>query len=170
MLGSGPRAGFGELRLPATQPGSSIMPGKVNPVLCESVIQVACQVMGNDLAITAGGLGGVGSILQLNVAMPMIATNLIESINLLANVTEVFRARCIEGLELNRSIAEGLVERSLMLCTSLVTEIGYDDAAKLAKEAFATDRSIREHCLELGLLEEELLDELLDAHAMTKPG
>jgi fumarate hydratase class II len=169
ILGSGPRAGFAELLLPATQPGSSIMPGKVNPVICESVMQVACQVIGNDVSITAGGLGGVGSLLQLNVAMPMIAANLIESINLLANVTDVLRERCIEGLELNREVAADLVERSLMLCTALAPEIGYDNAAKLAKEAFVTDRSIREHCLELGVIEEELLDELLDAHSMTKP-
>lgn len=169
LLGSGPRAGFGELMLPATQPGSSIMPGKVNPVICESVVQVACQVLGNDAAITAGGLGGVGSLLQLNVAMPMMANNLLETINLLANVADVFRERCIDDLELNHATAAGFVERSLMLSTSLVSEIGYDEAAAVAKEAHATDRSIREHCLALGIIEEEILNDLLDAHAMTKP-
>ena len=145
------------------------MPGKVNPVICESVVQVACQVLGNDAAITAGGLGGVGSLLQLNVAMPMMANNLLETINLLANVADVFRERCIDDLELNHATAAGFVERSLMLSTSLVSEIGYDEAAAVAKEAHATDRSIREHCLALGIIEEEILNDLLDAHAMTKP-
>ena len=169
LLGSGPRAGLRELLLPATQPGSSIMPGKVNPVICESVVQVSCQVIGNDVAITTGGLGGLGSILQLNVAMPMIAHNLLESINLLANVSDVFRERCIDELELNREVAAGLVERSLMLSTSLVPEIGYDEAARVAKEAHASDSSIRDHCLTLGLIEEEILNDLLNAHAMTQP-
>ena len=169
LLGSGPRAGLFELSLPATQPGSSIMPGKVNPVMCESVVQVACQVIGNDAAITAGGLGGVGSILQLNVAMPMMAANLLDSINLLANVCRVFKERCIDDLEVNHENAAGFVERSLMLCTKLAPELGYDTAAKIAKESFANNRSIREHVLELGMIEEELLNELLDAHEMTKP-
>ena len=169
LLGSGPRAGLFELSLPATQPGSSIMPGKVNPVMCESVVQVACQVIGNDAAITAGGLGGVGSILQLNVAMPMMAANLLDSINLLANVCRVFKERCIDDLEVNHENAAGFVERSLMLCTKLAPELGYDTAAKIAKESFANNRSIREHVLELELIEEELLNELLDAHEMTKP-
>ena len=169
LLGSGPRAGFYELKLPATQPGSSIMPGKVNPVICESVVQVACQVIGNDAAITAGGLGGVGSILQLNVAMPMMTTNLIESINLLANVSRIFNDRCIKDLDVNIDNAAGFVERSLMLCTKLAPELGYDTAAKIAKESFANNRSIREHVLELEMIEEELLNELLDAHGMTTP-
>ena len=169
LLGSGPRAGLFELQLPATQPGSSIMPGKVNPVICESVVQVACQVIGNDAAITAGGLGGVGSILQLNVAMPMMAANLLESINLLANASRVLDERCIRDLEVNVEHAAGYVERSLMLCTKLAPAVGYDTAARLAKEAFQKDLSIREHVLELELLEQELLEELLDAHAMTTP-
>ncbi|MCH2145200.1 MAG: class II fumarate hydratase [Phycisphaerales bacterium] len=169
LLGSGPRAGLFELSLPATQPGSSIMPGKVNPVMCESVVQVACQVIGNDAAITAGGLGGVGSILQLNVAMPMMAANIMESINLMANVANVFRERCIEGLEVNEENAAGFVERSLMLCTKLAPEIGYDTAARIAKESFAKNRTIREHVLALEMIEEELLDELLDAEGMTRP-
>ena len=169
LLGSGPRAGFYELKLPATQPGSSIMPGKVNPVICESVVQVACQVIGNDAAITAGGLGGIGSILQLNVAMPMMTSNLIESINILANVSRIFNERCIKDLDVNIDNAAGFVERSLMLCTKLAPELGYDTAAKIAKESFANNRSIREHVLELEMIEEELLDELLDAHGMTTP-
>ena len=169
LLGSGPRAGLYELQLPATQPGSSIMPGKVNPVICESVVQVACQVIGNDAAITAGGLGGVGSILQLNVAMPMMAANLVDSINLLANVSMVFKERCLDDLQVNEENAAGIVERSLMLCTKLAPEVGYDNAAKIAKQAFAKNQTIREHVLELEMIDPELLDELLDAHGMTTP-
>ena len=117
----------------------------------------------------AGGLGGVGSILQLNVAMPMMAANLLESINLLANASRVLDERCIRDLEVNVEHAAGYVERSLMLCTKLAPAVGYDTAARLAKEAFQKDLSIREHVLELELLEQELLEELLDAHAMTTP-
>ena len=125
-LGSGPRCGLYELALPAIQPGSSIMPGKVNPVICESIMQIACQVIGHDAAITTGGLGGVGSLLQLNVAMPMIAENLLGSISLLARGSTVFVDRCLRDLELNVDVATGMVEQSLMMCTSLAPEIGYD--------------------------------------------
>src|SRR5213075_3120701 len=109
LLGSGPRCGIGEIKLPATQPGSSIMPGKVNPVICESVMMVACQVIGNDAAITLGGAGGIGSLLELNVAMPMIADNLIEQITLLANAARMFVDKCISGLEANSEIATAMV-------------------------------------------------------------
>jgi fumarate hydratase class II len=170
LLGSGPRCGLFELALPPTQPGSSIMPGKVNPVICESVIQVAAQVIGHDAAITVGGLGGVGSLLQLNVAMPMMADNLLSAIALLANVTTVFVERCVEGLEVNRDIATGTVERSLMTCTSLAPVIGYDQAAAVAKEAFRAGRTVREQVLAMGLLDEDTLDTLLDPRAMTEPG
>ncbi len=169
-LGSGPRCGLYELALPATQPGSSIMPGKVNPVICESVMQVACQVVGNDAAITMGAAGGIGSLLQLNVAMPMMAANLLDSIMLLANVSNVFVDRCIQGLEVNRAIATGMVEKSLMTCTSLVPQIGYDQAAKVAKGAFETGQTVREYVLEHGLVDPKRLDELLDAKSMTEPG
>jgi fumarate hydratase class II len=118
LLGSGPRAGIGELVLPENEPGSSIMPGKVNPVICESVIMVACRVVGNDASITLGGFGGVGSLLELNVAMPLIADNLCESIELLANACDMFRSKCIEELELHKEAAQ-TVERSLMMVTSL---------------------------------------------------
>lgn len=168
-LGSGPRCGLFELALPATQPGSSIMPGKVNPVICESLVQVACQVIGNDAAITTGGLGGVGSLLQLNVAMPMMADNLQSSIALLANGSHVFVDKLLDGLEVNKSIAEGMVEKSLMMCTSLAPEIGYDAAAKVAKEAFRTGQTVREYVLEHKLVEPKRLDELLDPRSMTKP-
>jgi len=168
-LGSGPRCGLAELSLPATQPGSSIMPGKVNPVMSESVIQIACQVIANDLAITTGGFGGVGSLLQLNVAMPMIADNLIESIRLLANGAAAFNERCLKDLEVNRDVATGMVEKSLMMCTSLAPEIGYDKAADVAKGAFKSGQTVREYVLEHGILDEKRLDELLDARSMTEP-
>jgi len=170
LLGSGPRCGLFELRLPATQPGSSIMPGKVNPVIAESVIMVACEVIGNDAAITLGGFGGVGSILQLNVAMPMMAENLQNSIALLANASTMFADKCIDGLELNHEIATGHVERSLMMVTSLAPALGYDTAAKVAKEAFEKGHTIREHVRHRKLLEEQELDELLDPWSMTEPG
>ncbi len=168
-LGSGPRCGLFELALPATQPGSSIMPGKVNPVMCESMMQVACQVIGNDAAITAGGLGGVGSLLQLNVAMPMMADNLISSISLLAHVSTAFVDKCLKDLEVNEDNATGMVEKSLMMCTSLAPEIGYDNAAKVAKGAFAEGKTVREYVLEHELIDADRLDELLDAESMTRP-
>jgi fumarate hydratase class II len=168
-LGSGPRCGLFELALPATQPGSSIMPGKVNPVICESVIQVACQVIGNDAAITAGGLGGVGSLLELNVAMPMMAANLIESITLLANAGTVFVGRCLDGLEVNKRIAQGYVEQSLMMGTALAPVIGYDKTAEVAKAAFKSGQTIREYVLANDILGVDRLNELLDARAMTEP-
>ncbi|MFK7958968.1 MAG: class II fumarate hydratase [Phycisphaerales bacterium] len=168
-LGSGPRCGLFELSLPATQPGSSIMPGKVNPVICESIMQITAQVAGNDQAIAIGGLGGVGSLLELNVAMPMMADNLCGSIDLLANGSEMFVERCIEDLEVNEAIATGTVERSLMMCTSLAPEIGYDNAAAVAKGAFKSGQTVREYVLEHGLVEAGRLDELLDARSMTAP-
>jgi fumarate hydratase class II len=169
-LGSGPRCGLFELSLPATQPGSSIMPGKVNPVICESVMMVACQVIGNDVAITAGGLGGVGSLLELNVAMPVISERMIESIEIMANASLMFLEKCINGLELNESVATGTVERSLMMCTSLAPVIGYDNAAKVAKEAFKSGESVREYVTRNGLVEPKQLGKLLDPTSMTKPG
>ncbi|MBM4111876.1 MAG: class II fumarate hydratase [Phycisphaerae bacterium] len=170
LLGSGPRCGLGELSLPATQPGSSIMPGKVNPVICESVIMVSAQVIGNDTAITIGGLGGVGSLLELNVAMPLIADNLIESVSLLTNACNMFVDRCIDDLQVNEKTATGMVEKSLMMCTALAPVIGYDRAAKLAKDAFASGQTVRELALEQKLVDAKTLDRLLDATAMTKPG
>ncbi|MCC6907427.1 MAG: class II fumarate hydratase [Phycisphaerales bacterium] len=168
-LGSGPRCGLFELALPATQPGSSIMPGKVNPVMCESVMQVACQVIGNDAAITIGGLGGVGSLFELNVAMPMMADNMQSSIHLLANVSNAFTDKLVIGLEVNEKIATGFVEKSLMLCTKLAPVIGYDNAAKAAKAAFNEGVTIREYCRQHNLVDEKTLDKLLDARSMTEP-
>jgi fumarate hydratase class II len=169
-LGSGPRCGLFELMLPATQPGSSIMPGKVNPVIAESVIQVACRVIGNDQVVTLAGLGGVGSIFELNVAMPVMADAMMESIHLLANATNVFVDKLLTGLQVNRARCEGLIEQSLMMVTSLAPVLGYDHAARLAKQAFEQSRTIRELVLEQKLIAPEQLDELLNARRMTEPG
>ncbi len=169
-LGSGPRCGLGELVLPAIQPGSSIMPGKINPVICESVVQVACQVVGNDAAIVLGAFGGVGSLIDLNVAMPMIARNLIESINLLARVTDVMVDKLIAGLDVDRQRCEDLIEQSLAMCTSLAPVIGYDRAAGIAKQAFTENKTVRQVCLEQDVLDEDRLNELLDPMSMTAPG
>lgn len=169
-LGSGPRCGLFELGLPATQPGSSIMPGKVNPVICESVMMVACQVIGNDVAISMGGAGGIGSLLELNVAMPMMADNLMTSITLLANSSKMFQEKCIDGLEVNKDIATGMVEKSLMMCTSLAPMIGYDNAAKVAKNALIEGKTVRQYVLEHNMIEPRKLDALLDPWSMTEPG
>ena len=169
-LGSGPRCGLFELMLPEIQPGSSIMPGKVNPVICESVVQVAARVIANDAAVTYGGFGGVGSILELNVAMPLMADALMESITLLSNVTQVFVDKLLAGLQVNRARCESLIEQSLMMVTSLAPEIGYDQAAKVAKQAFAENKTIRELVGELRLVDGARLDQLLDPRAMTEPG
>ena len=168
-LGSGPRCGLGELSLPATQPGSSIMPGKVNPVICESMIQICARVVGNDTSVTLGGFGGVGSILELNVAMPMMADAVHESIKLLTNGCDMFTDKLLRGLKVNREHTEGLIEGSLMIVTSLAPVIGYDQAAAVAKEAHRKGKTIREIVLTLELLDEQQLDELLDFDAMTRP-
>ncbi len=167
LLASGPRCGLGELNLPALQPGSSIMPGKVNPVICESVIQVASEVVGLDAATAACATGGVGSILELNVATPVIAWNLLTQIDLLTNVARVFADKCIAGLEADRDRCEQLIERSLAMVTALAPEIGYDAAADIAKQAHATGKTIREICLEKEVLPAEKLDTLLNARDQT---
>jgi len=167
LLGSGPRCGFGELLLPELQPGSSIMPGKVNPVICESVIQVACQVVGCDAAIVAGATGGVGSILQLNVAMPMIAWNLLTAIELLSNAVSTFEDKCVRGITADEDRCRELVERSLALVTALVPTIGYDAAAEIAKQAHKTGKTVRDICRERNIMTEDKLDELLDARRQT---
>jgi fumarate hydratase class II len=164
LLASGPRTAIGELRLPALQPGSSIMPGKVNPVIPEVVTQVAAQVVGNDAAIALGALGGQ---LELNTFMPLIARNLLESIRLLANAGALFAERCIAGLEPDAARAAALVEQSLMLATALAPRIGYDAAAALAKEAHASGRTLREVARERRVLPDAELDALLDPRAQT---
>ncbi len=145
------------------------MPGKVNPVICESVMQVACQVVGNDAAITMGGMGGVGSLLQLNVAMPVMAAAVLDSVTLLAGAAAILDEKCVQGLKVNRKIATSMVERSLMTVTSLAPELGYDQAAKVAKAAFESGETIREYVLKHELMDPKRLDELLDARSMTEP-
>ena len=145
------------------------MPGKVNPVICESVIQVACQVVGCDAAIAAAATGGVGSILELNVGTTVIATNLLWSVRLLANAATVFADKCIEGLQVNQDRCEQLIEQSLSMITALSPEIGYDAAAEIAKEAYETGKTIREVCLARQILPASQLDQLLDARRQTEP-
>ena len=165
-LGSGPRCGIGELVLPAVQPGSSIMPGKVNPVIAEAVCMVAAQVMGNDTAISVGGMSGN---FELNVMMPMMAYNVLHSVTLLANVCEVFSEKCIDGLEADVKRNAEMIEKSLAMCTSLAPIIGYDAAAKIAKEAFASGKTVREVAREHNVMSEEELQKVLDPWSMTEP-
>jgi len=169
LMGCGPRCGIGELKLPAVQPGSSIMPGKVNPVICESIVMVSCQVIGADAAIHTGALGGVGSLLDLNVAMPMMAHNLVGSIHILAGAARIMHDNLLEGLEPDEQRCRELIEGSLAMCTSLAPVIGYDQAAALAKKAFETGKTVRQVALEDQVVPEHELDKLLDPMAMTKP-
>jgi fumarate hydratase class II len=166
-LGSGPRCGLGELKLPATQPGSSIMPGKINPVMCEMLIQIGAQVIGNDTVITFSN--SLGSTFELNVMMPVMAYNLLQSIELLANGGRVFARHCVNGLEADVDRCESSVERSLAMCTALVPAIGYDKAAEIAKIAFETGRTVRESALEMSGLDKTKLEELLDPKRQTVP-
>jgi fumarate hydratase class II len=166
-LASGPRCGLGEISLPTVQPGSSIMPGKVNPVMAEALLQACAQTIGNDAAITLGGLSGN---FELNVMMPLITHNLLQSIDLLTNSVGQFDQRCLQGLEANRERCEELVEQSLAMCTILAPVLGYDQAAALAKQAAESGRTIREVVRESGLLPKEEIDRLLDPRPMTKPG
>jgi fumarate hydratase class II len=167
LLGSGPRLGLGELKLPATQPGSSIMPGKVNPVMCEMLLQVCAQVQGNDAAITFSGSFGN---FELNVMLPVMAHNLLQSIELLAKASEVFARRCVAGLEADREKCNSNLELSLSNCTVLAPVIGYDKAAKIAKVAFQTNRTVRQVALEISGLDKTRLDQLLDPARQTAPG
>ncbi|MGB0766921.1 MAG: class II fumarate hydratase [Phycisphaeraceae bacterium] len=168
-LGSGPRCGIGELNLPAIQPGSSIMPGKVNPVICESVMQVCCRVIGNDATVTTAGLGGVGSIFELNVAMPVMIDAFLESVTLLSNACNVFVDKLLVGLEVNEARCAELLDASLMTITALAPEIGYDKCSDLAKQAHKEGKTIKELVGELELMPPERLDELMDYDAMTRP-
>ncbi|TMD36759.1 MAG: class II fumarate hydratase [Chloroflexi bacterium] len=166
LMGTGPIAGLGELRLPETQPGSSIMPGKVNPVIIESLLMVIARVYGNDATVVVSGQAG--SLFELNVMMPVAAQAILESITLLAAATRNFSERCVEGLQATDRGPE-LVERSPMLATALNPVIGYDEAAKLAKESMRTGRSIRQLARARGVSEKEL-NKVLDLGKMTKPG
>ena len=165
-LGSGPRAGLGELILPAVQPGSSIMPGKTNPVICEAMIQVCGQVIGNDTAIIIGGQGGV---FELNLMLPLIAHNLTNSIELLTNGTRVFTDKLIIGLQANEEKCSGYIEDSLAMCTSLAPVIGYDKAAEIAYKAYESGKTVREIATEEKVLDKEKLDRLLDPKMMIIP-
>jgi fumarate hydratase class II len=167
FLGSGPTSGISEIKIPSLQPGSSIMPGKVNPVMSEMMMQVAAQVVGNDMAIVWGGANGN---FELNVMMPMIAHNLLESAGLLANACDAFRERCVDGLEANEARAQELVEKNAIIVTALNPHIGYDNGARIAKEAVATGRSVRALVLEAALMTEEELDDALDIKKMTEGG
>ncbi|CAN5206785.1 class II fumarate hydratase [soil metagenome] len=163
LMGSGPRCGIGELRLPENEPGSSIMPGKVNPTQVEMLTMVAAQVMGNHVAVTIGGLQGH---LELNVFKPLIGANIIRSINLLAIGMESFCERCLEGLEPDEARISDLLERSLMLVTALAPEIGYDKAAKIAKHAHKTGKTLKEAGLELGHVDEETFERVVKPESM----
>jgi fumarate hydratase, class II len=163
LLGSGPRGGLGELVLPANEPGSSIMPGKVNPTQVEALVMVCAKVIGNDLAIAIGGQHGH---LELNACKPLIASAFLESAHLLADAVDSFRVHCVDGLEVDaRRVAE-LVERSLMLVTALTPAIGYDAAAKVAKLAHERGLTLREAAIELGVATAEELDRALRPEAM----
>jgi fumarate hydratase class II len=166
-LGSGPRCGIGEIHLPETQPGSSIMPGKVNPVIAESVLMVAAQVIGNDAVITVAAEAGN---FELNVMMPVMAHNLLESIRLLAASAVNFADRCIAGIEANEERCNEMIEKSLAMCTALAPEIGYDAAAAIAHESYKTGKTVREIAVEKKILSPERLKELLDPMRMTIPG
>ncbi len=163
LLGSGPRCGFGEIDLPANEPGSSIMPGKVNPTQCEMLTMVAGQVMGNHVAVTVGGMQGH---LELNVFKPLIGANVLRSINLLAPAMEGFAERCVDGIEPNRDRIADLLDRSLMLVTALAPEIGYDAAAKIAKHAHIEGLTLKEAGLALGLVDAETFDRVVRPESM----
>jgi fumarate hydratase, class II len=166
-LGSGPRCSFFEVVLPDRQPGSSIMPGKVNPVLCESLMQLTARVIGNDGTMTMAG--ATGGNFQLNIMMPVMGHTALESIHLLTRGTHAFIEFCMEGLEANPQACEASVEKSLSMVTSLNPFIGYEKASKLAKDAFASGKTIRELCREEGILPEETLRRALDPYSMTEP-
>jgi fumarate hydratase, class II len=166
-LASGPRCGIGEIDLPETQPGSSIMPGKVNPVIAESALMAAAQVIGNDLTVTLSGQSGV---FELNVMMPVLAHNVLESVRLLAASARNLTDRCISGIQANRERCNEMVEKSLAMCTALAPEIGYDAAAAIAKESNDTGKTVREIALARNLMSPKRLNEILNPMRMTKPG
>jgi fumarate hydratase class II len=167
LLGSGPRCGIGELKLPAVQPGSSIMPGKVNPVIAESLIQVCLWTISNDLAVT---LGGLQSFFELNVGMPLIGAFMVENVKLLANASRNFADACVAGIEADRQRCESLVEQSLAMCTPLAPVIGYDKAAEIAKTAYKEGKTVRQVAREKSGLSEKQFDEIFNLRSLTEPG
>ena len=166
LLGSGPRTGLAEIVLPANEPGSSIMPGKVNPTQSEALAMVAAQVMGNDVTVTVAGSGG---FLELNVFKPVMVFNLLQSIRLIGDACRSFADNCVSGIEPNRDRIAELVDRSLMLVTALNPKIGYDNAAKVAKKAHAEDLTLKEAAVALGLLTANEFDELVRPDKMARP-
>src|SRR5438309_11935459 len=166
-LSSGPRCGIGEIQLPAIQPGSSIMPGKVNPVMCESLMMVCAQVIGNDVTITWAGANGN---FELNVMMPVMAHDILESIRLLANAVNIFTEKLLRGIVANEERCRELVELSMAMVTSLAPKIGYDRAAEIAKESVRTGKTVRQLCRERKILPEKELERALDPISMTEPG
>ncbi|HEY2988050.1 MAG TPA: class II fumarate hydratase, partial [Candidatus Binatia bacterium] len=166
-LSSGPRCGIGEIGLPDTQPGSSIMPGKVNPVMCESVLQVAAHVIGCDATITICGQAGN---FELNVMMPVMTLRLLEAITFSASVAKAFTEKCVVGIEANKQHCEEMIEKSLAMVTSLAPVIGYDAAAKIAKDSFTTGKTVREVARAHKVLPDDKLDKILDPWRMTEPG
>nr|WP_232726617.1 class II fumarate hydratase [Mariprofundus ferrinatatus] len=166
LLNAGPRCGIGEITVPAVQPGSSIMPGKVNPVIAESLAQVSAQVIGNDAAIAFGGASG---LLDLNVMLPVMAHNLLESERLMASASRMFADKCISGLVANRDRCADQIEWSMSMVTSLAPVIGYDRASQIAKQAVSEGKTVRQICLEEGVLPEDELDRLLDPASMLAP-
>ncbi len=167
LLGSGPRCGIGEIRLPETQPGSSIMPGKVNPVMCEMLIQVCCQAIGADAAITHAARE---SFFELNVGMPVMAHNLLEAVRILSSGVRVFTDRCVAGIEADEARCAELIEGSLAMCTSLAPKIGYDKAAAIAKQAYKSGKTVRQVATEQKVLSPDELNSTLDPWSMTEPG
>ncbi|MBN1587379.1 MAG: class II fumarate hydratase [Candidatus Omnitrophica bacterium] len=165
-LSSGPRTAFGETSIPATQPGSSIMPGKINPVMPEAVLMVAAQVIGNDLTISLGAASGN---FELNVMMPVMAYNMLQSIECLANSVALLDKRCVQGLVANEETCRGTLEKNLSSCTALAPAVGYDTAAALSKEALATGKTIREIAKEKKVLPDKEIDRILDPSKMLRP-
>lgn len=163
-LGSGPRCGLGELKLPDLQPGSSIMPGKVNPVMSEMMMMVGAQVLGNDASVAFAGTTGS---FELNVMKPVIAYNVLQSIEILSQALTTFSQKCLRDLEADEERCRDAVEKSLAMCTSLAPEIGYDAAAAIAKEAYSTGKTVREICIQKKILPLDKLEEILDARKMT---
>jgi fumarate hydratase class II len=166
-MGSGPRCGLAELRLPENEPGSSIMPGKVNPTQCEALTMVCCQVLGNDAAVAVAGSQGN---FELNVFKPVIIHNVLHSIRLLADACRSFTEHCVVGIEPDRERINQYLHNSLMLVTALNPRIGYDKAAKVAQKAHAEGKSLRQACIELGYLSGEEFDRLVRPEAMARPG
>ena len=167
LLGSGPRSGLGELILPENEPGSSIMPGKVNPTQCEAMTMVCCQVFGNQTAITVAGSQGH---FELNVYKPVLAYCMIHSIQLLTDAVRSFTVHCVEGIRADEKRIRELMERSLMLVTALAPKIGYDNAAKVAKSAHARGTTLKEEALRLGYVSAAEFDRLVQPVKMTHPG